>query len=1106
MLAHQVITASAGSGKTYSLTVRYLRLLCAGAAPESIVALTFSRKAAGEFFSAILQRLAGAAMDDEKAQKLAMDVGNERLGRLDFRGHLVALVRALHILNLGTYDSFFIKMARAFPYELGLGGDFSILDAHAQGLARERCFSRVFAAEVEGGDAHDLFFDFQEATHGSEDVKVASVLDRYIDEWHGLYLAAPEVERWGDLASMWPETGRPSLLGREAMDGLVRTARAAVVGLPLTPKQGEKFSEILDYMEGRVPGAAVPKILSKVIDRLVEVLPDLERGQATILITRAVELSGEVAQALAQLMRAYVEGEVVVALRQTQGIYRILAGYDAIYHEEVRRAGRLTFADVAMLLSGDLHFYGRGKAEAARESRAALRQLIDFRLDARFSHWLLDEFQDTSRLQWNVLRNLCDEVIQDRDGERSFFAVGDAKQSIHVWRGAEPGLFAEVVAGYNAGPVPLLETVPLHKSWRSGPPIIEMVNRLMGNKDVMRQLPELMAASEKWPWEVHMAAKELPGCAVVLEVPVGGEPDGDAEPDDAEEGAPEDKDKEGKDNARWAATARLLLDLVPWQRGLSCAVICSRNQRAREIAAYLRREMRVEVSCEGDVPVARDNPASSTLLAVLKAAAHAGDGLAWGQVRMSPLCEQVLQDYGPAGLDADERWRQVRAAFSTDVLGCFVTQGAAATLRVWLRRLRQASPRLDDFSVGRIEALIQCAQDWDAEGSRDVDDFVRMAEEWTQRESGQNPAVTVMTVHKSKGLTFDVVVLPDLHDRHMFKVDGSRAIMRGEEGVITWLAKLPAKVVAKAVPVLAEALEKMDVVKWGERLAQWYVATTRARYGTYFLLPAEGEQKKKKKSEEPEKLSLPTYIKRMLGWSDDLGSLQLRDKECVVRSLFGDLDWIRAFPTAAPPKPRLVQPVELQADLFADVPSALPTQSQKPVALPLRRQRPSESGAAGAFHASVLEHSAVGTLVHVLLSGVGWYHEGILAEFRERVGLRYAQRTAVEAAGISMVERALEVAAFQDVLRQPSADAVLWVERAFDVIVQGTWISGVMDRVVIEPGAGRATIIDFKSGGAERQHVGQLRQYRTALAFLTRIPSAQIQCLVVDLDGGVVVA
>ena len=59
---------------------------------------------------------------------------------------------------------------------------------------------------------------------------------------------------------------------------------------------------------------------------------------------------------------------------------------------------------------------------------------VDYRLDGHFDHWLLDEFQDTSDLQWQVLANLIDEVLQDTSGKRSFFYVGDVKQAIYGWR------------------------------------------------------------------------------------------------------------------------------------------------------------------------------------------------------------------------------------------------------------------------------------------------------------------------------------------------------------------------------------------------------------------------------------------------------------------------------------------------------------------------------------------------------------------------------------------------------------------------------------------------------------------------------------------------
>ena len=69
---------------------------------------------------------------------------------------------------------------------------------------------------------------------------------------------------------------------------------------------------------------------------------------------------------------------------------------------------------------------------------------MNFRLDSSFDHWLLDEFRDTSRLQWQALRDLVDEIIQSDSGRRSFFYVGDTKQAIYSWRGGDPRLFDEV--------------------------------------------------------------------------------------------------------------------------------------------------------------------------------------------------------------------------------------------------------------------------------------------------------------------------------------------------------------------------------------------------------------------------------------------------------------------------------------------------------------------------------------------------------------------------------------------------------------------------------------------------------------------------------------
>lgn len=77
------------------------------------------------------------------------------------------------------------------------------------------------------------------------------------------------------------------------------------------------------------------------------------------------------------------------------------------------------------------------------------RLLIDWRLDAKFDHWLLDEFQDTSYTQWTILRNLLDEAVQDAEHRRSLFYVGDVKQAIFAWREGDARLFRQIFEHYN---------------------------------------------------------------------------------------------------------------------------------------------------------------------------------------------------------------------------------------------------------------------------------------------------------------------------------------------------------------------------------------------------------------------------------------------------------------------------------------------------------------------------------------------------------------------------------------------------------------------------------------------------------------------------------
>ena len=115
-IKNEMILASAGSGKTYQLTNRYIGLMAAGVAPDRIIALTFTRKAAGEFFDAILGKLAKAATDAEFCKELAGSPYIPDLPPAAFLKLLRKLVSRMHLHTLGTLDSFFSSILRNFPF------------------------------------------------------------------------------------------------------------------------------------------------------------------------------------------------------------------------------------------------------------------------------------------------------------------------------------------------------------------------------------------------------------------------------------------------------------------------------------------------------------------------------------------------------------------------------------------------------------------------------------------------------------------------------------------------------------------------------------------------------------------------------------------------------------------------------------------------------------------------------------------------------------------------------------------------------------------------------------------------------------------------------
>ncbi|HVU26074.1 MAG TPA: UvrD-helicase domain-containing protein [Opitutus sp.] len=1113
-IGHMMILASAGSGKTYALTNRYVRLLAHGVEPARIVALTFTRKAAGEFFDEILNKLARAAREPAYARELAGEIkinvrpapmsaaadaatpsdplpgapvasgechvlrdtypvpleesvtyyvtleagvagtggggGGEDGGESAFfRGLLRRVIEAMPRLQLGTLDGFFARIVSAFALELGLAGDFEVLEEHAARTARARVLRRMFERTGALSAAQREFVEaFKRATFGAEEKRLGEQLDAFLDQHQETFLEAPDGNAWGNPRAIWPE-GAAWWTGAGEPKAAAGKLREWIETAEIADKQRGRWREFLTEWETWSPGGSLPRPLGYVLEKALAALAQLDAGTAVLEFDRKKQTLGpEACGALAALTRHAVASELTRRLEMTRGIHAVLTGYDAVYHETVRRAGRLTFGDVQRLLEP-----GGGARRLSTEMTDAARLAIDYRLDGEFSHWLLDEFQDTSFGQWSVLRNLIDEAVQDPTGARSFFYVGDVKQAIFAWRAGDPKLFREIFNAYNARAPGTITEEHLVRSWRSGRPVIDAVNAVFGSAGaVSALLPG--AASAQWnkEWRKHDTAKPgLGGHVALLHATA--------------------EEKAGEEPARFAVTLALLREIDPLARGLSCAVLVQRNDTAAALADYLRHEGGLPATAESDLHVCTDNPLGAALLALAKVAAHPGDTLAWEHVWMTPLGGALAAE----GLATPEDvTRRLLADFHAD--------GFERTFAAWMRRLEPALAPDDAFSRERARQFAVAAARFDATGSRDVAEFGRFMERQTVRDVDTSAAIRVMTIHKAKGLGFDLVILPDLQGQRLDQRRDGLAVQRDAERAVQWVLDLPEKMFREADMALAAHVREAEADAGYEALSLLYVAMTRAKRAMYLVVNPPGDSSSR---------NYPRLLAATLGEAER--AVRVGGREFAGAFAAGDPDWHASLRPAAP--------VAAPAEIAALAPD-------KVVRVPRRPARRPGAGREGEFELTSLfapERAAAtefGTAVHALLAEAGPGAD--VATLEARWHARGAETAAVREALACLREPGLAA-----VWAEP-ARGDTWRERAFEVVLDGAWVSGICDRVVVERDVrGRATgatVFDFKTDRVEGEaevtaavarHAPQMNLYRRAVALLAGLPVAVVGCVVV---------
>lgn len=514
------VSANAGSGKTYVLSRRVIRLLLSGNDPSTILCLTFTKAAANEMANRVFAELARwTVLSDDELAKTLSDLGEKASGpkQLVYARQLFA--RALETpggLKVQTIHAFCERLLQQFPFEANVPGHFEVADDERQ-------------AKLLSSARDDVF---QQAIDAPDDVlgrAFTSLVDASDDE--SIDDAVGELLRKRDVFSRHVTGGENGLDGHilrlqqalqlsadDSLDTLERDVLAGVIG-------GFGLDDLSTFMLAcRQSGAKSDIAVAERIDAVINASgPDAtisawlavfatsagEPRKPARFVTKAVKeaqplLFEQVEQVL--MDGFYNVGGKLNALRTTANTAALFTLTNAIIASYLRAKNNRGLLDYDDLIAKTERLLSR--------SEAAL--WVQYKLDRGLSHILVDEAQDTSPAQWRVVDALSEAFFHDADPDtraggratRTLFAVGDEKQSIYSFQGAAPDAFDHQRRRFERQARHALlpwENITLNLSFRSANDVLSAVDKVFSS-------PEMANSVSKTGVDPHQAYRaDAPG-------------------------------------------------------------------------------------------------------------------------------------------------------------------------------------------------------------------------------------------------------------------------------------------------------------------------------------------------------------------------------------------------------------------------------------------------------------------------------------------------------------------------------------------------------------------------------------------------------------------
>ncbi len=1068
LLPNEIIRASAGTGKTHALSNRYLVLLVSGVDCQTILATTFTKKGAGEILDRIVQRLSAAALSDAAAEQLTDEI-DFKVSRSHATKVLHDLLKNLHRLEISTLDGFFNRVAKAFSMELGLPPIWDLVDEQQIQMLRAEAVQAVLQFEELETLRH--LMDKGESNRRIQSLLLETVEDLYEDYRNSNH------DAWDQLgeANGW--------LTSTELETICREAEAREY--EKNKKAWDKFHQLI--FDENWAEMAESTMMQNVLDG------NFKFGRSPL-----PEDGLQMVQRLIPHCRSWIIQRLQLRNLATR---QLLKSFGDEFESAKSRLGQLFFDDISDRLK---NFVKGGTTEQ-----------FSFRLDHQIQHLMLDEFQDTSPIQWSIIAPFAHQVTRDGEPGRSFFCVGDMKQAIYGWRGGVAEIFD--VAGKSLPNLKQAEA--LVKSYRSSPVVIDFVNEMFGKLNRFVTDNEVTnSAVHGWSdwFEPHQTQRtDYPG-HVTIEYAANCD-------DQLAKTNSASKDSVRNQNVVESVVDRVkhLTENMP--AGRSIGVLTRTNKDVGAIIFALQ-SAGIAASEEGGNPLT-DSAGVEMILSAFQLADHPGDDIARYHVSHGPLAD--LFDLNPEGDSNRKENCKAVAAGAAAVRRMILDQGFGPAVEAMANRLAPHCTRRERL---RLQHLVEMAyadpqdeQRWALRPRR----FVEYVREKKVADSSA-AQVRVMTIHKSKGLEFDSVVLPMFKSGSVGLAGQSPKIVIDRDGPAE-----PAKMVTRHINQkhqkflsadIQEAFANEQRRRVREAMCLLYVAVTRAAHSLHVVVSC---------GVKPDGNSSGSVILATMTEDAD------REKGVIYES--GDAQWFDKLSQPAP------EATEEETDLAKFYISSRVGRRENAVEVRLESRRGITNIAPSAMEGGDLvdlrdvlsageDVMAMerGTLLHACFEKVQWLDQAVPTEEELLAHLEKTSATSVlKRKAVKEFFNAIEKGSFVQLLNFQSyreqylvqfSDArnrmEVFTERRFAATIPGSEttsvIEGVVDRLVLvyeNDALVAADVIDFKSDAIGQHELAakvatyspQLSAYRQAISISLGIPETSIATRLAFISTGDVV-